>query len=126
MTRLYFDVETYRKNKHDAFINEKVIAIGVLEDWTPHSAESLSIISEPEVRFKVFSEWSLRSEEVVIRSFYEYLNNLIAESKFLVVIGFNILCFDIPLLIQKGVEYSVGSLPELSKLLHNTFTIDLF
>ena len=47
----------------------------------------------------------------MIRRFYEYINDLIAESKFLVIIGFNILRFDIPLLIQKGVEYGVGSLP---------------
>ena len=75
--------------------------------------------------FKVFSEWDLGSEEAVIRRFYEYLNDLIAESKFLVIIGFNILRFDTPLLIQKGVEYGVDSLSDLNKLWHSIFTIDL-
>jgi len=126
MTRLYLDIETYRRSKYDAFINERIIAIGVLEDWTPYSEDSLSITSEPEVCFKAFNEWDLGSEEAVIRRFYEYLNDLIVESKFLVIIGFNILRFDIPLLIQKGVEYGVGSLHDLNKLWHNTFTIDLF
>lgn len=45
---------------------------------------------------------------------------------FLNIVEFNILRYDIPLLIQKGVEYSVRSLAELNKLWHNTFTIDYF
>jgi len=36
--------------------------------------------------------------------------------------NFNILRFDIPLLIQKGVEYGVGGLAELNKLWHDTYT----
>ena len=126
MTRLYLDIETYRKDKRDAFINERIIVIGILEDWSPYSEESLSITLGSKVNFKVFSEWELRSEETVVRRFYEYLNNLITKSEFLVIVGFNILRFDIPLLIQKGVEYGVGSLSDLNKLWHNTFTIDLF
>ena len=56
MTRLYLDIETYRKSKYDTFVNERIIAIGVPEDWTPYSEDSLSITSEPEVCFKVFNE----------------------------------------------------------------------
>ena len=52
MTRLYLDIETYRRNRYDAFINERIIAISVLEDWTPYSEDSLSITSEPEVCLK--------------------------------------------------------------------------
>jgi hypothetical protein len=37
MVRLYLDVETYRKRKEDAFVDEKVIDIGVIEDWTPYT-----------------------------------------------------------------------------------------
>jgi len=41
-------------------------------------------------------------------------------------LGFNILRFDILLLIQKGVEHGVGGLAELNKLWHDTYTIDYF
>jgi len=126
MTRLYLDIETYRKEKYDAFVNERVIAIGILEDWTRYSEESLLVTSEPEVCFRVFSEWGLESENAVIRGFYEYLNDIIAKSRFLIVTGFNILRFDISLLVQKGVEHGVDSLSDLNKLWHSIFTIDLF
>jgi len=39
MLRLYLDVETYRLRKDEAFVNEVVIAIGVIEDSTPYSPE---------------------------------------------------------------------------------------
>ena len=55
MTRLYLDIETYRRNKYDAFVNERIIAIDVLENWTPYSEDSLSITSELEVCFKMRS-----------------------------------------------------------------------
>lgn len=56
MTRLYLDLETYRKSKYGTFVNERIIAIGVLEDWTPYSEDSLSITPEAEVCFKAFNE----------------------------------------------------------------------
>jgi len=123
MVRLYLDIETYRKNK--PFINEKIIAIGVIEDWTRYNKFSAYDINS-NVEFKMFSEWKLGSEEQVVRKFYEYFENLINEAKFLDVIGFNILRFDIPLLIQKGVEFNVKTLDQLNKLWNDTFTIDLF
>jgi len=98
MVRLYLDIETYRKK---TFKDEKIIAIGVIEDWTPYKKESL----EEEGDLKKFSEWELNSEEEVIRKFYSYVFDLINRADFLVVVGFGILRFDIPLLIQKGVDY---------------------
>ncbi len=38
MVRLYLDIETFRK---EVFANERVIAIGVLEDRTPYQEASL-------------------------------------------------------------------------------------
>lgn len=46
--------------------------------------------------------------------------------RFLEVVGFNILRFDIPLLLQKGIKYSIGSFEELNKLWYDTFTRDYF
>lgn len=126
MVRIYLDVETYRpRKKEDAFVNERVIAIGLLEDYTPHTTDSLN---KP-VNKLLFKEWELGSEEKVIRDFYRYLMGVIMskKDKSLTIVGFNILRMDIPLLIQKGVEYETKSMEgmgKLNQLWHNTFTID--
>ena len=129
--RLYLDVETYRPGEEDAFTREKIIAIGVLEDWTPYTPESSEIWSEPSVKSRYFTEWELGKESNIVSRFYGYLKRLILDWRygrinFLDVVGFNVLRFDIPLLIQKGVEHGIGSLAELNKLWHDTHTIDYF
>jgi len=75
--RLYIDVETYRKRDKDVFVREKVIAIGVIEDWTPYRPESSAIWSGKDVTFHYFTEWSLGGEPEVILAFYDYLYNII-------------------------------------------------
>lgn len=62
----------------------------------------------------------------VIKSFYEDFIKQFDNAEFIVIVGFNILRMDIPLLIQKGVEYKIAPLDKLNFLWHNTFTIDLF
>ena len=130
MVRVYLDVETYRPRKEDAFINEKVIAIGVLEDWTPYRESSLQP-SPSSIEYRVIAEWRLGSEREIIFELYSYLYRLISmvkrkEVKFLEIVGFNILRFDIPLLIQKGLVYGIGGIDQLNKLWHDTHTRDLF
>lgn len=123
MVRIYLDIETYRQRKDDAFLNEKVIAIGLLEDWTPYRLDSLNKQAE----LKLLTEWELTSEKKVISGFYEYINKVLTcGARFIVIVGFNILRMDIPLLIQKGFEYGVASIDKLNLIWHNTFTIDLF
>ncbi|RLG93913.1 hypothetical protein DRO29_07125 [Candidatus Bathyarchaeota archaeon] len=123
MVRIYLDIETYRPKKEDAFIHEKVIAIGILEDWTPYSPNSLNEPIEPQL----FTEWELGSEKIVVEDFYKYLKGIFTdEVRFVVVVGFNILRMDIPLLIQKGLWYKVATIDELNFLWHNTLTIDFF
>lgn len=83
------------------------------------------------MKFKYSTEWELGSEQNIVTQFYDYLKGLIEdyraqEIKFLNVVGFNILRFDVPLLIQKGVEYNVGDVAELNKLWDDTFTRDYF
>lgn len=123
--RLYLDIETYRPKS--AFVNEKVIAIGLIADQTDYKPESSKIWNN-EVEFKYFKEWE-RDERSAVTQFYNYLKDRIEkwrrkEIEYIEVVGFNILRFDIPLLIQKGVEHGVGSLEELNSLWHNTFTRD--
>ncbi|MEL9941007.1 MAG: hypothetical protein QW348_06850 [Ignisphaera sp.] len=127
----YLDVETYRPRNEDIFRREKIIVIGVLEDWTPYKPESSKIWDGHSVKFHYFAEWELGGERNVVLQFYDYLRRLVQDQKnnridFLSVIGFNILRFDVLLLIQKGVEYNVETLPNLNELWHNTFTIDYF
>lgn len=127
MVRLYLDIETYRERDEDAFVNEKVIVIGVIEDWTKYGGKSLGSPGsmEGKVEFVHFAEWELGSEEKVIGEFYDYLEDIRESSNFLVMVSFNILCFDIPLLIQKAVRYG-KNLAEINKLWHEIFAIDLF
>lgn len=117
MVRLYLDIETHRHDE-EAFVDEKIIAISVLEDRTPHG-----------VQYKSFTEWVLGSEQKVVRAFYEYLFEFQKEIEMrkLEIVGYNILRFDIPLLLQKGFEYGIDKLDKLNKLLnHDIRVIDLF
>lgn len=131
--RLYLDVETYRPRKEGAFVDEKVIAIGVVEDWTKYNPESASIKCEKNgpsgtgcvIRF--FTSWENDNDEgALVRRFYEYFIEINNKNNLVITIGFNILRYDIPLLIQKGFEYRVESLDRLNVLWHNTFVVDYF
>lgn len=115
-------METFRPAKNRAFVDEKVIAIGVLEDWTPYDEASLN----RECEFRIFSEWDLGNEKSVIESFYNLFKDLLSDAYFLTVVGFNILRFDIPLLKQKGAEYGVAPLPELNNLWYSAGMMDFF
>jgi hypothetical protein len=128
---LYLDVETYRPRKEDAFINEEVIAIGVIEDWTRYDPESTSIKCEEGeaasagCALRFFTIWRNNNNEgKLVRSFYRYLMEVRNRADFIVVVGFNVLRYDIPLLIQKGFEHEVDSLDRLNALWHDTFVID--
>jgi len=127
--RLYIDVETYRRRKNDAFINEKVMAVGVLEDIAGYVPEPPSRCGGKDGVFRFFTEWDCGGERELILAFYNYLRGLVEqwrerEISFLDVVGFNILRLDIPLLVEKGFEHGAGSIAELNKLWHDTFTID--
>jgi hypothetical protein len=127
--RLYLDIETYRPKKDDVFIDEKIIAIGIIEDWTSY-IECSSVNDERKTSTFYFAEWEYGDEMNIICEFYKYLNKLkdsqYKKNRFLEVIGFNILRFDIPLLIQKGFKYGVDGIENLNKLWHGTFVKDYF
>ncbi|WP_338602432.1 hypothetical protein V6M85_02195 [Sulfolobus tengchongensis] len=109
-------LESFRPNI--AFHNEKIITIGVMEITNNKNRSTF-----------ILTEWDSGGEKELVSKFYEYLKariNQISASnlKFftgekdalerIFVYGFNILRFDIPILIQKGVEYSIGNLPDLN------------
>jgi hypothetical protein len=71
---------------------------------------------------KLFTEWEHGSEREVIRKFYKELR-MYSEQRAM-VIGFNILRFDIPILSFKGVHYRVCVAQKIYDLWHKLFTID--
>ena len=131
LLRLYLDVETYRPRKEGAFVNEGMIAIGVIEDWTRYDLESTGIkCGENEAPgagcvLRFFTIWGNNNDEgELVRSFYRYFMGVRNQADFIIVVGFNVLRYDIPLLIQKGFKYRVDSLGRLNALWHNTLVID--
>ena len=78
--RIYLDIETYRRVREEAFINEKIIAIGFIEDRTPYEPSSAGKWSEDEgVKFYCLTEWELGGEQIVIHEFYKHLKRFIEE-----------------------------------------------
>ena len=53
MVRIYLDLETYRPNKENAFIEEKIISAGLLIDETEYNEKSLVEKIDP----ILLSEW---------------------------------------------------------------------
>jgi hypothetical protein len=51
---------------------------------------------------------------------------MIRDHRFTVVVGFNILRYDIPLLIAKAADHGIRKIAVHSKLWYDTFTIDYF
>jgi len=102
---IYLDMETYRRGGK-AFVREEIIAIGVLEEGS----------SEPKI-FKVWNGGRMRGEAEVLKEFYEYIMGL-GDPRNIIFVGFNILRFDIPLLIQRLARHKVAEkmkrLPQLN------------
>jgi len=113
LATLYLDIETYRKHDADVFVREPIIAIGVLEEG----------LSEP----RIFKAWeNPEGEKLVLREFYNYISKLASGHKYIEVVGFNILRFDIPLLTQRLVKHRIKRLPQLNLFWNSkVFVIDL-
>lgn len=122
MVRLYLDLETYRPKKEGAFTEERVISGGLLIDYLPYSEDSLNTNIEP----ILFNEWDGLSECEIIRKVQSRISDERGTHRFAVVCGFNILRFDIPLLICKCIQYTLEKPDVISKMWNNCFSIDYF
>ncbi len=123
---LYLSVQSFRMPLN--YVNEKVILITALEE------------GKEEDKLVKFSEWELGSEEKVIKAFYDYFKDKVyklrserleeivgkGKSERLFITGYNVLVYDIPLLIQKGVEYKVDSIGSLNELWYSNYILDLY
>ena len=100
MARIYLDLETYRPDDDGAFVDERIIAAGLIVDRTPFHSNNLKDDLSP----MIISEWKGNSEKMIVEQVLDQVNKSLGESRFTDVIGFNILRFDIPMLICKSVE----------------------
>lgn len=99
MVRIYLGIETYRPKDGDSFLEERIIAIGFTEDRSPYSER----IFDRYYKTQLLTEWEEKSEKQLILKFYEIMQNL--DARYIVIMGHNILRFDLPLLIQKLSEF---------------------
>lgn len=120
MVRIYLDLETYRPNKEGAFVDEKIIFAGLLFDETPHHESHLSEIPSQ----VLFSEWNGFDERQITKQLQDHVKEAIASHKFIEIIGFGILRFDIPLLTARSVQYSLSTYNEALKMWHDCLAID--
>jgi len=120
--RLYFDLETYRPRREDAFVDEKIISCGLLVDETPYCEDSLKETGE----LLLFSEWDELDERAIVAKVHGYVAEMQRMHRFTVICGFNILRFDVPLLICKAVQYSLERHEIVSKMWNDCFMIDYF
>ena len=122
MVRLYLDLETYRPRKQDAFVDERIISGGLLVDETPYREDSLNEDIEP----ILINEWDGLDERGIVMRVHDYVKESLRSHRFTVICGFNILRFDIPLLLCKSNQYSLGKHEVVSKMWNDCFTIDYF
>jgi len=122
MVRIYLDLETFRPNENGAFVDEKIIAAGLLIDETPHHKSSL----EKELSsLLIFSEWKGQDENGIISSIENYITNTFSQNKNTIVCGYNILRFDIPLLICKSIKNCNSDPQQTGRLWWDSITVDL-
>jgi len=76
---------------------------------------------------RIFRTWeNPEGERGVLRDFYNYIKELVGRHRYIELVGFNILRFDIPLLIQRLVEHGVEGLPQLNLFWNSkVFVVDL-
>jgi hypothetical protein len=122
MVRIYFDLETYRPRDEGAFVDEKIILVGLMQDESPDQESSLS----RNVRPTFFTEWKERSERRILQASLKFIERMVRDHRFTIVVGFNILRYDIPLVIAKAADRKIRKIDVHSKLWYDTYTIDYF
>lgn len=122
MVRLYLDLETYRPRKEGSFVEEGIISSGLLIDETPYREESVKESIDP----MLISEWNGFSEQEIVSKVQDQVREALINHRFTVICGYNILRFDIPLLICRCVQYSLDKIDKIAKMWNDCFTIDYF
>lgn len=122
MVRLYLDLETYRPRKEGSFVEERIISSGLLIDETPYHEDSLKEKIDP----ILISEWDELTEQQIVSIVQDHIQEALRNHRFTVICGYNILRFDIPLLICRSVQYTLEKHDVVAKMWNDCFTIDYF
>ena len=111
MVKIFFDIERYKKNREMSFLSERIIAIGYV---AVRNLNRLLNKIEEYPRISLLTEWKEGNEKTVISKFYNLIKKQSLSTR-VELIGFGILKFDIPILIQRIVELGLATLPEANK-----------
>ncbi len=103
---LYFDIETFSENGFRSG-GTKVISIQY-RDYDGN--------------FKMLKEWE-SSESDILQKFLTDLK-MIKRDDFLMLVGHNVLRFDIPILIRRMVANGIDAVDDLEDFFHNVFVVD--
>jgi len=120
MVRLYIDLETYRLRREDAFIDERIISAGILLDNTPYHESSF----HDEIDLIVFSEWDSLNEIQIVSNVERLVNESLNQHRFIVICGYNILRFDMPLLVCRSLQGAQPDSNRLYKMWYDCYVID--
>ena len=101
-------------------IDERIISAGILLDNTPYHDSSLHEEIEP----ILFSEWDDLTEKQIVSEVEELIKDALNRYRFTVVCGYNILRFDIPLLVCRSLQDAQSKSSRLSKMWYDCFIID--
>jgi hypothetical protein len=74
----------------------------------------------------LISEWNGLSEQEIVSKVQDQVREALINHRFTVICGYNILRFDIPLLICRCVQYSLNKIDEIAKMWNDCLTIDYF
>lgn len=113
MVIIYLDIETFSEKKELKIGHMKIILINFKE-----------VFSKENIKITILKEWE-SSEKDILKQFYNHFQLLLKTEKTVWVIGFNILRFDVPVLINKLVNHSIASLPQVLEFFRNIYITDL-
>ena len=105
MSRIFFDIETYSPHASGPRVCDKVISIA-------YKIGDSGVV--------VLKEWELGEREALTR----FLDLIQSQDK-PNIIGHNILRFDIPVIVCRSVENSLGRLEEVFSVFRESYGIDL-
>ncbi len=124
---LFLDIESFVDPKNERsglnphFEKSEVLVIAY-NYYAFAKAPSLAQVKEPTFLF----EWVEGSEKKLLKKFYEVLKEIYKEDKFLKIVGFNHIAYDLPYMFSRMIENKVAEKQELFDMLFtNARHIDL-
>lgn len=104
---IYLDIETFSPKDQFQIDDSKIISIQY---------------KDVNGTFKILKEWESNESEI-LKNFYEYLKSF-QKKENIMIIGHNILRFDIPMLLHRMILHGIDTSPNLIDFFHNIFIVD--